>query len=279
MLRVSALVIVGMGSVACSNVEQRRAPVASLPPMPVIQPQLQPQPQARVQAPQNTYVPPAFEEYKPQSLPQYNPPLESFESYVPEKDYEAAYTTPFTEDAPIVEEIRRPEPEVASVEPPQPVIAEPAPPVEDTSKNELDIDPFASVPDREVIAVRPSGNNEPARPAPPAAKKSLSAAANALLLAAKAESAVGRHDAAITKVERALRIEPQSPLLWYQLADFNYKNKRYDQAITLARKSLQLSSGNRDLASKNLDLMSKAATKEGNTRVFREVLDYKKMNP
>ena len=273
LLRFSALLIVGMGSVACSNVEPIRSPVTTLPPMPVTQPQAR----VQVQPQQNTYVPPAFEEYKPQSLPQYTPPLESFESYVPEKNYEEAYTTPFSEEPPVVEEIRRPEPEVASVTRPEPMTPEPAPQVEDLSKNELDIDPFASVPDREVLAVKPG--NTPARPAPAAAKKSLSAAANALLLAARAESAVGRHDAAITKVERALRIEPQSPLLWYQLADFNYKKNRYDQAISLARKSLQLSSGNRDLVAKNLDLMSKAATKEGNTRVFREVLDYKKMNP
>ena len=141
----------------------------------------------------------------------------------------------------------------------------------------MDIDPFADIPEREVLAVK--SNSAPAKAAPPAAKKSLSAAANALLLAAKAESAVGRHSAAMTKVERALRIEPQSPVLWYHLASFNYSNKRYDQAISFARKSLQLSSGNRELESKNLDLMTKAATKEGNTRVFREVMDYKKMNP
>ena len=271
MLRCSVLLIVGLGSVACSNNEPRRAPaVRNLPPIPAAPPQ------QRIQPQQNTYNSPtsAFEEYRPQSVPQYTPPLESFESYVPEKNYDEAYTTPFSGEVPVVVEVRKVEPVVATVAPVEPVKPEP---VVDYSKNELDIDPFASVPEREVLAVTPS--NSPAKPAPPAAKKSLSAAANALLLAAKAESAVGRNDAAITKVERALRIEPQSPLLWHHLADFNYKNKRYDQAITLSRKSLQLSSGNRELVSKNLDLMSKAATKEGNTRVFREVLDYKKMNP
>lgn len=273
MLRCSVLLMVGLSSVACSNNEPRRAPaLRNLPPVPIAPTQ------PRIQSQQNTYnaTTSAFEEYKPQSMPQYNPPLESFESYVPEKNYDEAYTTPFGEEPPVVVEMRRPEPVAATVTPIEPEMQQDQQ-VEDLSKNELDIDPFASVPEREVLAVTP--NAAPARPAPPAAKKSLSAAANALLLAAKAESAVGRHDAAITKVERALRIEPQSPLLWYQLADFNYKKKRYDQAITLARKSLQLSSGNRELVSKNLDLMSKAATKEGNTRVFREVLDYKKMNP
>ena len=272
MLRCSVLLIVGLSSVACSNNEPRRASsLNTLPPMPSVEPQARAQPQ------RNTYISSAsaFEEYRPQSVPQYAPPLESFESYVPEKNYDEAYTTPFGEDIPVVVEVRKAKPEVTA--PPAPERPQQNQQVEDYSKNELDIDPYASVPEREVLAV--TSSNSPARPAPPAAKKSLSAAANALLLAAKAESAVGRNDAAITKVERALRIEPQSPLLWYHLANFNYKKKRYDQAISLARKSLQLSSGNRELASKNLDLMSKAATKEGNTRVFREVLDYKKMNP
>lgn len=270
---ISVLLLASLGSVACSGVDQRSAPtpaVRTLPPAPVVVPQ---QP---VQTPQNTFIPPAFEEYKPQALPQYNPPLQSFETYVPEKDYESAYTTPFREE--VVVEEREPEP-APVLRRPAPVAA-PAPsptPVEDLSKNELDIDPFADIPEREVLASRPDA--APAKPAPAAAKKSLSAAANALLLAAKAESAVGRHDAAITKIERALRIEPQSPQLWYELANQNYNKKRYDQAISLARKSLQLSTGNRSLVNQNLDLMSKAATKDGNTRVFREVLDYKKNNP
>lgn len=273
LLRCSVLLLVSLGGTACSNVDSRRSSaVRSLPPTPLAEPQY------RSQQPRSTYIEPAFEEYKPQAMPQYSPPLDSFESYVPEKDYQDTYTTPLQVEQPVVVEIRKPEPVVITPDPePAEVVVAKQSPQENFSKNELDIDPYAEIPEREVLAV--TRKNSPAKPTPPAAKKSLSAAANALLLAAKAESAVGRHSAAITKIERALRIEPQSPLLWYHLASFNYGNKRYDQAISLARKSLQLSTGNRDLVSKNLDLMSKAATKEGNTRVFREVMDYKKMNP
>lgn len=273
MLRCSVLLLVGLGGTACSSVEPKRSPeLRKLPSTPLTKPQRSPQ------LPRSTYIEPAFEEYKPQTVPQYAPPLDSFESYVPEKNYQDTYTTPFPEEEPVVVEVRKPEPVVTPK--PEPVIETAVAKQrqqEDFRKNELDIDPYADIPEREILTV--TRKNTPAKPAPAAAKKSLSAAANALLLAAKAESAVGRHDAAITKVERALRIEPQSPLLWHHLASFNYNNKRYDQAISLARKSLQLSSGNRDLVSKNLNLMSKAATKEGNTRVFREVMDYKKMNP
>lgn len=269
--KLVVLLMLSLGAAACSNVEPRRttASVRALPPSPVATPQ------PRSQLPNNSYIPPGFEEYKPQALPQYTPPLESFESYAPEKDYQDTYTTPFREEVPVVVEIRKPEPVKADPVPVAPTQS--AEPEEDFSKSELDIDPFADIPEREVLAVKPK--SAPAKPAPVAAKKSLSVAANALLLAAKAESAVGRHDAAITKIERALRIEAQSPLLWHELAKQNYNKERYEQAISLARKSLQLSTGNRELVNKNLDLMTKAATKDGDTTVFGEVLDYKKMNP
>ena len=147
--------------------------------------------------------------------------------------------------------------------------------IEDFSENELDIDPFADVPEREVLTMTRKGE---APPPPPRSTQSMSRAAKALSLAAKAEAAIGRNDAAINKVERALRIEPQSPELWHQLAGLNFKVGRYDQAIGLARKALPMASGRRDLLDKNLDLMSKAAVKTGNTSVFKEVLDYKKQN-
>jgi tetratricopeptide (TPR) repeat protein len=263
--------VVAVASAACSTTESRRSePVReALPTIPV--------PQQRSAAiPQNrgVYAPPAFEEYKPRSTGPYAEPEETFPSYVPEPSFES-FTTPLEESPPAIVERLSPKPVVAEA-PVAPV--EPAKPVvEDFSKNELDIDPFADIPERETLAV--TRNNSAAKPAPPKAKKSISVAANALLIGAKAEAAVGRYDSAINKVERALRIEPDSPLLWYQLGNFNYGKGRYDQAISLSRKSLRMSTGNRSLVAQNLDLMSKAATKTGNTRVFKEVLDYKRLNP
>jgi predicted Zn-dependent protease len=270
-LRYAILAVIALGSAACSNQDIRDSrPVNQLPPIPISEP-----PQPRVQPPapaRSQYETPAFEEYKPQSYsePQYD------DTYAPEKDYQDAYTSTIEPDAPVVVETLKPEPLVAVEPEPAPVVTA-ADLAAERRKSELDIDPFASVPDREVLtATRP--NKSTAEPAPARATKPLSAAANALLLSAKAEAAVGRQDAAINKVERALRIEPQSPELWYQLASLNYDKGIYDQAISLARKALPLASGNRDLTEKSLDLMNRAATKTGNTRVFKEVLDYKKMN-
>lgn len=230
-----------------------------------------PMPQGRFQAPRNVYVPPVFDEYRPQQLAR-GSKLRGYEEYAPEKNYRDSYTTAIKRQPPAVVEVLRPGPELQAraVEPLATVVQR-----DDLSRNELDIDPFASVPDREVLSVSRQGV---AAPPPPRSTKPMSRAARALSIQAKAESAVGRNDAAINKVERALRIEPQSPALWYQLADLNFKKGRYDQAIGFARKALLMSSGNRNLVQQNLNLMSKAAVKMGNTRVFKEVLDYKKQN-
>ena len=227
-----------------------------------------------MQTPRNVYIPQVFDEYRPRQNPSYNGGQRNYQEYAPEKTYRDAYTTPIEREPPAVVEVLKPKPkpviEPVTVQPLDTRIER-----EDFSKNELDIDPFADVPDREVLSATRQG---PAAPPPPRSTQPMSRAAKALMLAAKAESAVGRNDAAINKIERALRIEPQSPELWYQLADFNFKKGRYDQAIGFARKALPMASGRRDLVNQNLNLMSKAAVKTGNTRVFKEVLDYKKQN-
>lgn len=252
---------------ACSNTNSRGSNVnrSALPVSPVQQPTMR--------APRNIYVPSEFGEYRPRQPVYNNQPR--YEEYVPEKDYRDSYTTAIERQPPAVVEVLKPEP--IAIQP-----AEPETPVEvvkkeeDYSRNELDIDPFADVPEREVLAMT---SKPKAAPAPQQRSvKPMSRAAKVLSLAARAESAAGRNDAAINKIERALRIEPQSPELWHQLATLNFKKGQYDQAIGFARKALPLASGRRDLVEKNLDLMSKAAVKSGNTKVFKEVLDYKKQN-
>ena len=277
-VRYCMLGCVAIISTACSITEPRNSsPVReALPTVPVQQQRVE-QPSSSVLQNRGAYSAPAFEEYKPQSSGPYaSRPEDEYQSYVPDQAYNS-FTTPLEEARPAVVERLSPQTVVEAapvpVAPVEPVKAV----VEDFSKNELDIDPFADIPERETLAV--TSNNSSAKPAPRTANRSLSVAANALLLGAKAEAAVGRYDSAINKVERALRIEPNSPVLWYQLANFNYGKGRYDQAISLSRKSLAMSTGNRGLVSQNLALMQKAATKTGNTRVFKEVLDYKKMNP
>ena len=118
-------------------------------------------PQARIQAPRNVYIPQVFDEYRPQKQPSYNQLPKNYGDYAPEKSYRDTYTTAIERQPPAVVEVLKPEP----LE--QPVQVETLATkveMEDFSKNELDIDPFAAVPDREVLAVTRAG---PAAPPPP----------------------------------------------------------------------------------------------------------------
>ncbi len=259
-----------MAATACSSTDQRtrNSNRSALPASPIM-------PQARNQAPRNIYVPPAFEEYQPRQ-PYSNNRQGNYGEYAPEKNYRDSYTTAIERQPRAVVEVLRPQDEIQSL---APVTVEPLNTIverDNRNRNELDIDPFASVPDREVV----SATNRGVAKAPPANRPapSMSRAASALLRAARAESSKGRTDAAINKVERALRIEPRSAALWHQLAELNFQKGRYDQAIGFARKALPMAAGNRNQQNQSLNLMSKAAVKAGNTRVFKEVLDYKKQN-
>jgi len=250
------VLLLALAGVACSSTDSRakNSNRIMLPASPI--------PQARMQAPPNAHK-------------------NGYGEYAHEKDYRDSYTSSIEREPPAVVEVLKNEPlevQELDVQPLETIVERDGSSKverEDLAKNELDIDPFADVPDREVLSANRQGS---AAPPPPRSTQAMPRAAKVLLLAAKAESAVGRNDAAIDKIERALRIAPQSPELWYQLANFNFKKGRYDQAIGFARKALPMASGRRDLVNQNLDLMSKAAVKTGNTRVFKEVLDYKKQN-
>jgi len=268
---------------ACSSASQRRGDTVSrvLPPSPNF---TAPQTRFRRNAP--IYVPDSnFEEYRP--IEEYNP-QQYRDNYAPQKDYidpqpevlaqAPASVLPYDNgDRVVVEEV----PTRPLIRPQRPQVVKP---VQRAAKRirprpeELDIDPFADVPDREVAVAKPARNLQAAAPPPPQARKSLSQAARVLLIAARAESSVGRHDAAINKIERALRIEPQSPELWYELANLNYKRGRNGQAISLARKALNLASGNQRQVEKSLALMEKVAGETGNAKGMGEVNDYKKLN-
>jgi Flp pilus assembly protein TadD len=57
------------------------------------------------------------------------------------------------------------------------------------------------------------------------------------------QAAAGDQQAAISTIERALRIEPENPLLWLELGDIHEAAGRFDQAAGLGHKALQLATG------------------------------------
>jgi hypothetical protein len=140
----------------------------------------------------------------------------------------------------------------------KPVIAT----VPDSEDEGLDIDPYANIP--ENADDRGMG------------RSSSSPAVEALLVRAYADAKLGRTDAAISKLERGLRIEPQNPKLWNQLAELHYKKGNYQQAITMAKKAINLSSSDKEMTAKNWRLISKVAKTSGDSRAMAEVNEYNK---
>ncbi len=82
-------------------------------------------------------------------------------------------------------------------------------------------------------------------PAPPPTSKEfhLGPAAAALVQLAQQEAARGNPQLAQATVERALRIEPENPLLWIMLGEAHEAGGQYELAGGIGRKALQLASG------------------------------------
>ena len=100
-----------------------------------------------------------------------------------------------------------------------------------------------SQPQGEVVppqAVAPSA--EPL-PAPPSRTYTLSAATTALVNQAHAQVTANNLMMAASTIERALRIEPNNPLLWIEYSQVRMSEQNYYQAENLARKALMLANG------------------------------------
>lgn len=82
-------------------------------------------------------------------------------------------------------------------------------------------------------------------PTPPQPPKQfqLGSAAAALVGIARQEAANGNPQLAQSTVERALRIEPENPLLWIMLGEAHESAGQYELAGSMGRKALQLAAG------------------------------------
>ena len=85
----------------------------------------------------------------------------------------------------------------------------------------------------------------PAEIPPPQPPRSyeLGAASRSLVEQAHAQAAGGNYAVAASSIERALRIEPNNPLLWIELGQVRQAEANYVQAENLGRKALSLASG------------------------------------
>jgi tetratricopeptide (TPR) repeat protein len=79
--------------------------------------------------------------------------------------------------------------------------------------------------------------------APPPRQFRLGPAAGALVAQAHRQAGGGDYGQAAATLERALRIEPDNPLVWIELGRVRMGESNFDQAESLGRKSLTLATG------------------------------------
>jgi predicted Zn-dependent protease len=88
----------------------------------------------------------------------------------------------------------------------------------------------------------PSTTPEPAPPPAPVVREpTLGAASRALVSQAQTQMATKNYVVAAASIERALRIEPDNPLLWIELGKVRFAEGNYVQAENMARKAVSMS--------------------------------------
>ncbi len=81
----------------------------------------------------------------------------------------------------------------------------------------------------------------------------------------KANTQLNRHqpEAAFSTLERALSIDGQDPVIWHLMARARFAQGRYDQAVSLAKKSNTLAVYQQSLKGKNLQIIAEAREQMG----------------
>ena len=88
----------------------------------------------------------------------------------------------------------------------------------------------------------PSTTPEPTPPPAPVVREpTLGAASRALVNQAQTQMATKNYIVAASSIERALRIEPDNPLLWIELGKVRLAEGNYVQAENMARKAVSMS--------------------------------------
>jgi predicted Zn-dependent protease len=80
----------------------------------------------------------------------------------------------------------------------------------------------------------------------------------ALLDQAEQQANAGELESAAASLERAIRIDPRNPVLWYHLATVRLSQGESSQAEQLAVKSNSLAAGNRSQQARNWQLIAQA---------------------
>jgi hypothetical protein len=105
--------------------------------------------------------------------------------------------------------------------------------------------PASTPAERPVVGPPLPPDFEPRGSAPPPSERASPAAG--LLAQVDAAIAAGELERAAALVERALRIAPRDPQVWYKLASIQFQQQRYADAEGSAQRALSFAAGNREL--------------------------------
>jgi tetratricopeptide (TPR) repeat protein len=123
----------------------------------------------------------------------------------------------------------------------------------------------------------PPGAPSP-RPPPPSRENSLSPATHSLVTQARTLLAHGDFDGASSTLDRALRIEPNNPLLWIELGRERLLESDTHQAEGCGRKALALASGDHAAQKQAGRLLADALRAQQRNQEAREVESQPFMN-
>jgi predicted Zn-dependent protease len=121
----------------------------------------------------------------------------------------------------------------------------------------------SSAPIQQPVPTAPS-YPQPQTRAPSQTVTSQPPAVVALLGQAETQANGGDLAAAAASLERALRIDPRNPVIWYHLATVRLEQGEPAQAEQLAVKSTSLAGGNRLQQARNWRLIAQARRAQGN---------------
>jgi len=101
----------------------------------------------------------------------------------------------------------------------------------------------------------------------------LSPASQALVTQAQAQRRKGDLPGATVSLERALRIEPNNPLLWIELGRLRMDQGNFPQAENMGRKALAMSVGDDSTQSQAWGLIAESLRARGKNPQAEEALE------
>jgi predicted Zn-dependent protease len=112
---------------------------------------------------------------------------------------------------------------------------------------------------------------QPPRPPQPPRENHLSPATRSLVTQAHEQAARGDLDGASLTLDRALRIEPNNPLIWAEFGKVRLAENDSHQAEVCARKALALASGDRAAQAQAGRVLIDALRAEGRNQEAQEI--------